>query len=299
MLIAFFLACRMASSDPTNPPLDAVFPGSAWIDQTHANMGYGLLKTAIWMDNRFSDVGGLTGKTARCTAMIGAEVILEEGGVATVRARGRASFDLPRMEHRLRLFVDNFRYDQLPGVDPAESREELKIGTRWRLLQTVRAMFDFDVGVRARLPPEPFARLRYGYRHQLGDWGFGFDQTEFWSVDDHLGEMTAVTFTHPLGPRWVFRSVTAGKFSQKSEGLESEQTLGFAVDFAGRRRQLDLSGSVFAERNDIVNYRLRLGWSAKWLRPWNRVYVIPELQFPEEADFRARPEVRFGIETVY
>ncbi len=111
--------------------------------------------------------------------------------------------------------------------------------------------------------------------------------------------MTAFTFTRSLGQRCVFRSLTAGKWSQKSEGLESEQTFGVAVQFEGGRCLLDFSGSVFAERNDIVNYRLCVGWSAKWLRSWNMVYVVPEVQFPEEEGFRAHPMVRIGILTVY
>jgi hypothetical protein len=56
---------------------------------------------------------------------------------------------------------------------------------------------------------------------------------------------------------------------------------------------------VFVERNDIVNYRLRIGWRARWLRPWNTIYIVPELQFPEEDDFRAYQAVRIGFETVY
>ncbi len=123
MLIAFLAVCRMTSADPTNMPPDPVFSGIAWVDQTHANMEYGLLKTAVWMDNRFSDAGVLTGKTAACRAMVGGEVLVDKGGSATFRVRGRASFDLPRMEHRLHLFVDNFRHDLLPGVDTVEGRE--------------------------------------------------------------------------------------------------------------------------------------------------------------------------------
>lgn len=292
-------ACGASSAEVTNVWPERSFPGSGWVDQTHSNLEERIQRTAVWLDSRFGDAGVMTGRCAACTAMIGAEVLVEDGGAIATRVRGRASFDLPRMERRLRIFIDNFKNDMLPGVDPLEGERELKIGTHWRLLKTVSSLFDLDVGVRARLPPEAFARLRYRYAMGLGEWTLHYDQTEFWTVDDHLGELSAFTFTRPFGSAFLFRSVTAGRFSQNSEGFETEQTLGLGVQFAGGRRQLDLSGSVFAERDDIVNYRVRLGWRARWLRGWNTFYVVPELQFPVDEGMEPKPSVRIGLETVY
>lgn len=81
--------------------------------------------------------------------------------------------------------------------------------------------------------------------------------------------------------------------------MESEQGFGIVVEFAGGRRQLDLSANVFAKQKDIDNYRLGVGWRSVWLRPWNRIYVTPDLQFPEEDGFRARPGLKAGFEIVY
>lgn len=160
-------------------------------------------------------------------------------------------------------------------------------------------MFDFDIGVRLRRPPEVFTRLEFVFDHKNGDWLFRLAQKEFWTVRDHFGEITIVTFTYPLGPRYTFRSLTAGKWSQKSNGLECEQTFGFIIQFAAKRRQLDLSASAFSEQSDLVNYRLSVGWRSKWLRPWNTVYITPELQFPVSEDLRARPAVRAGFEVAF
>jgi hypothetical protein len=299
VLTVFLLAWRTAAADPTNELPGQAFPGSVWFDQTHSVLADRITRTATWPDVRFGDECLVTGRTAKCTAMIGAEVLLERGGELSVNVRGRADFELPHLEHRARVFADNVRNNLLPGVDPTGVYEDFRIGTRWRLFQTVRSLFDCDVGIRARLPPEPFANLWYGYGREVGGLGFMFEQSEFWTIDDHFGELTVVTLTYPLGGRYLFRSVTAGKLSQRSEGLEAEETLGVAVQFAGGSRRLDLLGSLFTERWNVVNCRLSVGWRTRWLRPWNTVYVVPEIQFPAEEDFHARPGVRVGFETVY
>jgi hypothetical protein len=294
-------AATCPAAQPERPAVsgDAKFPGSEWVDMTHSNIGQRIQQTAVWLDTRFGDSSATTGKTAACTAMLGVEARLADGDSFTMRARGRATFDLPRMEHRLRLFVDNFRHDMLPGLDPLESRQEFKIGTVWQFYRDVRSLLDLDAGVRPRFPPEPFITVRYRYDVEVGDWMLGFAQKGFWTMDDHFGELTALSLVRQIGNNYLFRSVTAGKFSQESEGLESEQTLAVAVQFATGRRQLDFAGSIFLNRNDIVNYRLRVGWRARWLRDWNTLYIIPELQFPDEHDFHGRPGLRVGMETAY
>lgn len=299
ILASVAAACGVAHPAPGNSVPHVGFPGHEWVDQTHSNIGERIQQTAVWLDTRFGDSSVTTAGTAACTAMVGVEALLEDGGDLTLRARGRADYDLPRMEHRFRLFVDNFRHDMLPGLDPVEAGEQFKIGTALEFYRDMRSLFDLDAGIRPRLPPEPFATLRYAYDRSIGDWLFMFVQKGFWTVDDHLGLLTAATFSRRFDDCCLFRSVTAAKLSEESEGIESEQTLGVAIQFAGGSRQLDLSGSIFLERNDAVNYRLRVGWRARLLREWNTVYVIPELQFPDDHDFRCRPGIRIGMETAY
>jgi hypothetical protein len=298
-VLAVAAACRAGLSAEASGAGGAMFAGSKWVDMTHSNVGHRIQQTAIWLDTRFGDSSITTDRTAACTAMLGVEAVLEDADEFTFRARGRATFDLPRMENRLRLFVDNFRHDMLPGLDPIETGERFKIGTAWQFYRDLRSLLDLDAGVRPRFPPEPFVTLRYKYEVEVGDWMMGLVQKGFWTVDDHLGELTALTLMRQIREGCLFRSVTAGKFAQESEGLESEQTLAVAVQFAAGRRQLEFSGSIFLNRNDIVNYRLRAGWRARWLRDWNTVYIVPELQFPDEHDFHCRPGVRVGIETAY
>jgi hypothetical protein len=261
-------------------------------------MGVKIDQAAVWLDDSLGDTDVMTGKVATCSATITAEVLLGDGGSATFRARGRAKLDLPRMKRRLNMFVDNYRYDVLPNADSLDNGEEVNVGTHWNLSKTFRSMFDFDIGVKIRGSPEVFTRLEFVFKHQLGDWAFRLNQKGFWTVTDRFGELTVVTFAYPLSQQCRFFSLTAAKWSEKSDGLESEQGFGIVQEFAGRR-QLDLSANVFARQKDIVNYRLSVGWRSKWLRPWNSIYLIPDLQFPEEEGFRAHPGLKVGFETVY
>jgi hypothetical protein len=177
--IALLAVCHMASADPTNAPQGPVSTGTNWVDKTHSNIGVKMDQAAVWLDDSLGDTGVMTGNVATCSATIGSEVLLEEGGSARFRARGRARFDLPRMKRRLHLFVDNFRYDVLPNADSVDNGDEVNVGTHWNLSKTIRSMFDFDIGVKIRRPPQVFTRLEFVFKHQLGDWAFRLDQKEF------------------------------------------------------------------------------------------------------------------------
>jgi len=203
------------------------------------------------------------------------------------------------MQDRLRLTLDNIRRDALPGADANEGRRDVSIGLDWKLYRTLRSLFDLEAGLRGAPVPKPFVDLRLDYRRNLDGWTMAFRQSEFWNTNDRLAELTAVTFQCLFDDAWLFRSTTAGKYGQETVGLESEQTLAIAFRYGGGASQVSLAASVFAERKDIANYRVRLTWRSRVLRPWFSLYMIPEVNFPEDEGFCAKPGIRVGFETAY
>jgi hypothetical protein len=298
-LLAVCAACLASAAEPAHTNRVEASPGTAWMDRTHVRWGERLDRTASWLDTRFSAPGVGTGQTASCSAVLGAEVGVERGEALTVRARGRAHVDLPRMEDRLRLTLDNVRRDALPGRDPIETERDLKLGLDWYLYRTLRSLFDLEAGVKFKPSPKPFVDLRLDHRRNLDGWSMAFRQSEFWNPDDRFAELTALTFQRRLGEAWMLRSTTAGRWGQETVGLESEQTFAFARRFGEGRRQASLAASAFAERYDISSCRLRFTWRSRILRPWYSVYVVPELNFPAEERFAGKPSVRIGFEIAY
>jgi hypothetical protein len=240
---------------------------------------------------------------------IWAEYISEPSATTDFDQRFRLDVEFPNVERNLSLFVDTDYNDDLPGTDvrDAENRNFV-LGFRRQL---EKMNISGDVGVKARWPPELFARLRWRPQWNWGETTMNFEQRLFWENEDGFGVLSTFQAYRWVGDshEWIFRNLTAGRFSESTDGAEWQQTLSFdhmtrLVNEHHRSQDigtndalqcLSFRASVFG--NDRIHNKYRS--TVLYRHPLYKEFVIlevePGLEWRKEYDWTTQYRVDVGM----
>ena len=125
----------------------------------------------------------------------------------------------------------------------------------------------------------------------------------FYYSDDGFGQKTVLTWTRPAGYRKKFQILTAERVTEKTHGIEFEQSLRFAWLRSGRGRGWIAQASVFPHLQSDGWFwddsLLNITWRDALYRKWIYYTVTPQVQFPREDDYNPQPSLRLGIEVLF
>jgi hypothetical protein len=198
-----------------------------------------------------------------------------------LNVRFNARFRLPNLEESMYVFLgrDNPREvitDQ-PGAFSRQQRLLSETGVNQSFFAglglSLDDRVDFRLGFRGGL--NPYAQVRYRRPWLLGPADLvEFRQTLFWSLDDHLGSTTALSYEHAFSSTLAARWLSAATITQESPKFEWSSILG-GYKLLGGQRLLGLEAVVTHERSaaTISDY----GVLAKWEQPVYRNWLLGEL----------------------
>lgn len=203
-------------------------------------------------------------------------LLLREGDKPDFSLRFNARFRLPNVERRAYLFIgrDNPR-EVVTDTPGALSRSQQLLPERdedRRVFAGIgidlRERLDFRLGLRGGL--KPYAQVRWRQAWPLDDASrFEARQTVFWSVDDHLGATTALSYDRALSPALALRVLGAGTVTQDTDTLEWSGLTGLYRDF-GAQRLLSLEAVIKGrlDRGGAADYGLRTRWEQPVYKDW-------------------------------
>ena len=199
-----------------------------------------------------------------------------------IRLRFNARFQLPNIEEKTYLFIgrDNPRelVTDRPGALSSQQRLQTETAADRAFFaglgRSLSDEVDARVGFRGGL--KPYAQVRYMKPWTLGpDDLVEFRQTIFWSVDDHVGSTTAVSYDHDFTPTLTSRWLNAVTITQKTRDFEWQSNLSAFKSF-GRQRLLTLELLANgAESTGVVvpDY----GVQARWEQPVYQDWLLGEV----------------------
>lgn len=223
----------------------------------------------------------------------------DEGNDYSLRFNAR--FRLPNIERNTYLFVGRddqrevvadtpaafTRQDRLQSDRPAERSFFAGLGYDWH------DNVDFRLGLRGGL--KPYAQARYRERWAMGPRGFlEFRETLFWSLADHVGSTTALSYERALTPTLALRWLNAATITQRSKEFDWSSDLGLIKDL-GQGRQASVEGLV----NGLTGTGVRVheyGLQTRWQQPLHRSWLYGELIVGR---FWARPDAAHPREGVW
>ena len=194
-----------------------------------------------------------------------------------LNVRFNARFRLPNLEENTYLFFGRDNQRELIADRPGAFSRQQRLLTETAANQSFFAglgvalheSVDFRLGFRGGL--NPYAQLRY---RRPWEWSpvdlVEFRQTLFWSVDDHVGGTTAVSYEHAFSSTLAARWLTAATLTQKVRQVEWSSVVG-AYKSLGGQRLLSLEALASGEEGKgvaVTDYGLQTKWEQPVYKNW-------------------------------
>jgi len=237
------------------------------------------------------------------------EMISGPNGSMTVDPNLKLKVDLPNLEKKFSLFLQSSYDDDLPGISQSQRDDKgWSVGARRQLKQW---NFSTEIGIHTKWEPELFLRLTWSPYWNWNEWFFGFKQRGFWENEDGFGSLTELNGYHWAGNRqkWIFRTQTAGKFSESTVGFEWQQTfvLGHLTSLRDEKKRLEnisigdcLNGygfktSVFGRDRDTWVYKSTVVFRRSLYKDFAVLEIEPGLEWRDENTWTTQYRIDAGV----
>lgn len=228
---------------------------------------------------------------------------------STVSISGRV--DLPRTQERWKLIFESDNRDReslsnqrlnnmAPSSFTGSFRYELPERNGWRL--------DHDVGIRGRIPLDPFYRFRVRYDKELNeDWYMGFSNRISYYHRQSWIQDTRLNFSRAVTPQVNFRVESEARYRHEErltefgqsvalhQALGQFETLTYQLGVIGRNRPVDPEDPV----RYIDHYYTQLVYRKAIYEDWLVLELVPQLIFAKEYDWDPDPRIQFNLEIYF
>ena len=297
------------------PPAEAETPAESeqepTVDAMHRGISSGVLATARWLDDFFSDPR-VESEETKSRVKIRFSLFAEEGEDIEYDVRAGVRLDLPILENRLQLLIagdpeDDDDFQAITGregapAELAEDEENLSIALRYFLKRAVKRNVSVRSGVRFRSGmPHLYLEPRYRQSVPMDDWLFRFTQRIIGITDGTVRAKTIFDFERELRHKMFFRFTAEGTWDKDEHGYF--YTIGPSVFKRLSPRRV----IVYGWANSFVthpNHRLEsvvlsVRYRQQIWRDWLFYEVVPQLAFPREENFDVTPGIMLRLETVF
>jgi len=199
-----------------------------------------------------------------------------------VNVRFNARFRLPNLEENTYLFFGRDNEREVITDKPGAFSRQQRLLTETAANQSFFAglglvlheAVDFRLGFRGGL--NPYAQVRYRRPWQWTPVDLvEFRETVFWSVDEHLGSTTALSYEHAYSSTFAARWLTAATITQDSKNFEWSSILGTYKSLGGQRL-LSVELLASGEQGSGVGVS-DYGLQTKWEQPVYKNWLLGEV----------------------
>lgn len=281
------------------------------VDRAHQRISSGVLATAHWLDEFFSDPR-VESEESKTRVKVRFSLLAEDGEGFEYDVRAGVRLDLPILKNRLQLLIagdpeDDNDFQALTGregVPPelADDEENLSIALRYFWKRTVKRNVSVRSGVRFRSGmPHLYLEPRYRQTVPLDDWIFRFTQRVIGITDGTVRARTTVDFERALREKLFFRFTLDGTWDKDEHGYF--YTVGPSLyQPLSPRRVLVYSWSnsyVTHPNHRLESYGLSVRYRQRIWRDWLYYEVIPQINFPRDENFDVTPGIGLRLEMVF
>lgn len=215
------------------------------------------------------------------------------------------SLDLPRTSKRWKLVFDsdnqelsslqdNVLGEDVSGETTGGFRYQQVLGENWEL--------SHDLGLRGRLPVDPYYRTRARYQHSLGDtWSLDFSQKLWYYRTDGWGYDTDLMFSRPLGDDKVLDFSTNVKYQQSRGQKEFAQSASIHQSLADLRT-LSYTIGLLGESKPITritDYYVESRYRRAIKEDWLFLELAPQIIVSRDENWRPEPRFLLNLEMLF
>jgi hypothetical protein len=280
------------------------------LDYYHDRLFLGVQGLIERTDSRFSNDGDhLPVPVTPFRIGIDTDVVSHPGGTAiNPRVDLDLQLQMPNMQRRLHLFITSDSVEEAPNVLGRDSS-----GVRAGVRLTPRPFLDFDIGIRADVPPYAFTSLRWLRSYDMGGWTVQPFSKLYYQTHRGLGLAAGISVDRWIG-RWIARSSTYANWLKDKDDSEWTQafTLARAQEVLRMGRFSDVVGGRDFARGFGVqllasgskdNGTLRKEVSVFYKHPtrtrWLYWHVAPLVRWERQYNWHPDPGINIGVDALF
>ncbi|UZE96485.1 hypothetical protein [Alkalimarinus alittae] len=223
----------------------------------------------------------------------------------------KVSLDLPVTKEKLRLVIENDP-DQELGIKernlsdlPSTNREANDgfYGAIRYLFESKKwSRLSLDWGVKARWPPDPFARFRAVRGWDLNEnWGMVYSQEVFIFESKGFGAYSQFDFNRRLSEKLLFRVTSVVDWHERTEQFDFLEQISLFQDINNKRAIQYAAGIVAEEKSGsrITNYYTKAAYRRRLYKDWLFYEMTPGIEFQRIENFDPNPFVSFRLEMLF
>jgi hypothetical protein len=301
----------LPSPAPAHELVDAGPTGQS-LDHWHDRLFLGVQDFISHLDERYIDDPDKALPVPVSPFRIGLQAESLRRSDGTVDTAPRIDVDLllkmPNLQRKLQLFITSDTVDESP--DRLGNRlNDVRAGLRYSLLNNL----DFDVGLRADLPPVAFTSVRWQKQWSLADWQLQPFIKAYAETKRGIGVASGVNLERWID-HWVLRSASYANWRRDS--ADTQWTQAFIVarasevirfgrysdvlggkDFA---RGFGLEGKLDGSRTkQLETYEVSLFAKQPTARRWLYWQAAVFLRWDRERSWHADPGIRLSLDALF
>ncbi len=284
-----------------------------WVDEKQKKMSSDVVKIGSYIDNFMGDTDTIQ-DTNKSYLKIYFDLDASEDDGLEIKPKVRFSLDLPITKKKLRLVIESDpdqdrsieerNLSQLPSTNQEDS-DGLYASFRYLFDSEKWQRLSFGWGVKAKWPPDPFARARAVRLWDLSNhWDMIYSQEIFWFETKGLGAYTQFDFdrTFEKSEDFLFRFTSALDWHERKEqfdlleqvslyqDIDDKRAIQYAVGFTGEHRK---------NHSIITNYYTKATYRRRLYKDWFFYELTPGIEFPREEDFKINPFISLRFEILF
>ena len=223
---------------------------------------------------------------------------------SNVRISGRV--DLPRATERWKLIFESEQSEQdtlqnqrLSNIRP----QEFSGGFSYQLPERDDGFrFTHDVGVKGRIPLDPFYRFKTRFGKDLSEqWGLGVDHKIWYYHTEGWGQDARLYFTRSIREDMFLRFDTEANFKDINNEFEYAQTVALHRTL-GERETLTYEAGVIGSSQPtprVESYYAQTVYRKAIHEDWLVMEFVPQLVMERDNDWNPDPRIQFNLEVYF
>jgi len=298
--------CTGESCDPEAKPPSRIL---TLVDRAHAGISNRLEATVKYADHFFA-TDNVFEETNKSYARLPLDTIYDQDNGLEFKVRVRARIILPNTNKKLKLlFSDTGTIDD-PEANPSNSStvrsavrdNDYAVSLETEFEKTGKWKIRPALGVKSRIPPDPFVRIRaIRYLPLSKKWLSRLSATSAYLAIDGFAHDANVQLSRAIQRNFLFRSSSRWKFTEEKDYSEAIQIFSL-FQHLNEKVNLAYEAGIFSDNEDnweVAEYRLWHRYRKLVYKKWLFLELIPELRFKQENDYDPSYRITFRIEPVF